>query len=119
MPQVGFLELLRTNRNVRWLWAGAVVSLFGDWFNTLALYRVVQDLSSEGSVLGDGYVALALVFVVKLLPHAQAAPAVTSYMTQSAIYSTGNSNLPVSQTIPKIACHSIPRTNTDHCLKLP
>ncbi|MEO1631580.1 MAG: MFS transporter [Bacteroidota bacterium] len=74
MPQVGFLELLRTNRNVRWLWAGAVVSLFGDWFNTLALYRVVQDLSSEGSVLGDGYVALALVFVVKLLPLALAAP---------------------------------------------
>ena len=74
MPQVGFLELLRPNRNVRRLWAGAVVSLFGDWINTLALYRVVQDLSSEGSVLGDGYVALALVFVVKLLPHARAAP---------------------------------------------
>ncbi|MEM6784083.1 MAG: MFS transporter [Bacteroidota bacterium] len=74
MSQVGFLELLRTNRNVRWLWAGAVVSLFGDWFNTLALYRVVQDLSGEGSLLGDGYVALALVFVVKLLPLALAAP---------------------------------------------
>ena len=63
MPQVGFLELLRTNRNVRWLWAGAVVSLFGDWFNPLALYRVVQDLSSEGSVLGDGYVALDPVMI--------------------------------------------------------
>ena len=38
--QVGYLELLRTNANVRRLWSGAVISQFGDWFNTLALYRV-------------------------------------------------------------------------------
>ena len=36
-PRVGFGALLRRNRDVRLLWGGTVVSLFGDWFNTLAL----------------------------------------------------------------------------------
>ena len=30
---VGYFELIRTNPNFRWLWAGQVVSLLGDWFN--------------------------------------------------------------------------------------
>ena len=64
---VGYLELLRTNANVRRLWFGAVVSLFGDWFNTLAIYRIVQDQS--GSAL-----ALAAALVTKLLPLALASP---------------------------------------------
>lgn len=66
-PQIGYLELLRTNANVRRLWSGAVISQFGDWFNTLALYRVVLDLS--GSEL-----ALGAVFLTKLLPLALASP---------------------------------------------
>ena len=52
---------------MRRLWLGTVVSLFGDWFNTLALYRVVLDLT--GSEL-----ALGAVFVTKLLPLAFASP---------------------------------------------
>ncbi|NNF58516.1 MAG: MFS transporter [Rhodothermaceae bacterium] len=64
---VGYLELLRTNANVRRLWFGSVVSLFGDWFNTLAIYRIVQDQS--GSAL-----ALAAALVTKLLPLALASP---------------------------------------------
>src|SRR5690606_13287790 len=65
--QAGYVELLRGNADVRWLWMGAVVSLFGDWFNTLALYRVVLDLT--GSEL-----ALGAVFLTKLLPLAFASP---------------------------------------------
>ena len=66
-PQAGYAELLRGNADVRRLWAGAVVSLFGDWFNTLALYRVVLDLTGSEMALGA-------VFLTKLLPLALASP---------------------------------------------
>ncbi|MFO0748538.1 MAG: MFS transporter [Myxococcota bacterium] len=47
-------EVLRGNRNFRRLWAGTVVSLFGDWFNTIALFAMVRDLT--GSPLAVGLV---------------------------------------------------------------
>ncbi len=65
--QTGYLALVRTNTDFRRLWAGNVVSLFGDWFNTIALYRTVETVS--GSPL-----ALGFVFVAKLLPLAIASP---------------------------------------------
>ncbi len=65
--EVGFGTLLRTNRDVRRLWGGTVVSLFGDWFNTLALYRLVLDLTGSETALGG-------VFLTKLLPLALASP---------------------------------------------
>lgn len=64
---VGFGALLRRNADVRRLWGGTVVSLFGDWFNTLALYRLVLDLSGSEAALGG-------VFLTKLLPLALASP---------------------------------------------
>ena len=64
---VGFGELLRTNADVRRLWGGTLVSLFGDWFNTLALYRLVLDLTGSETALGG-------VFLTKLLPLALASP---------------------------------------------
>lgn len=64
---VGFGELLRGNREVRLLWGGTIVSLFGDWFNTLALYRLVLDLTGSETALGG-------VFLTKLLPLALASP---------------------------------------------
>ncbi len=66
-PQVGFGALLRGNRDVRLLWGGTIVSLFGDWFNTLALYRLVLDLTGSETALGG-------VFLTKLLPLALASP---------------------------------------------
>ncbi|WP_420456422.1 MFS transporter [Rubrivirga sp.] len=65
--EVGFGAVLRENAGVRRLWAGTVVSLFGDWFNTLALYRVVLDLTGSETALGG-------VFLTKLLPLALASP---------------------------------------------
>ncbi|MEL6614477.1 MAG: MFS transporter [Bacteroidota bacterium] len=65
--QVGYVALVRTNRNVRRLWLGTLVSLFGDWFNTLALYRLAQDLTGSELALGG-------VLLTKLLPLALAAP---------------------------------------------
>ncbi len=65
--QVGYLALIRGNRNVRRLWGGTMVSLFGDWFNTLALYRLALELTGSELALGG-------VLLTKLLPLALAAP---------------------------------------------
>jgi len=51
---VGYRELLSGNRNFRLLWLGTVISLFGDWFNTIALYTLVTILT--GSPLAVGLV---------------------------------------------------------------
>ncbi len=64
----GYFELLSSNADFRRLWIANLVSLLGDWFNTLALYALVSDLT--GSPL-----ALGIVFVCKLLPSALASPA--------------------------------------------
>lgn len=62
-----YVTLVRTNRNYRLLWSGAVASFLGDWFNTIALYVIVQRLT--GSPL-----ALGAVFITKMLPFAIASP---------------------------------------------
>ncbi|MEP0545687.1 MAG: MFS transporter [Rhodothermales bacterium] len=63
----GYVELVRTNVNFRRLWGGNIVSLFGDWFNTIAIYRLIEELT--GSPL-----ALGAVFITKMLPLALASP---------------------------------------------
>lgn len=65
--QAGYGELVRGNVNFRRLWAGSIVSLFGDWFNTIALYSLVSTLT--GSPL-----ALGAVFIFKMLPWGLASP---------------------------------------------
>ena len=66
-PSNGYVRLIRENANFRRLWGGNVVSLFGDWFNTIAIYELVKELT--GSEL-----ALGLVFLTKMLPMALVAP---------------------------------------------
>ena len=63
----GYLELIRTNVNFRRLWIGTLVSLLGDWFNTIALYKLIATLT--GSPL-----ALGAVFLSKMLPWALVSP---------------------------------------------
>ncbi len=65
--EIGYLELIRSNRDFRRVWIGEVASFLGDWFNTIAIYTLVTGLT--GSPL-----ALGLVFVTKMLPFALAAP---------------------------------------------
>ena len=65
--RAGYWELLRTNRNYRRLWLGDVASLLGDWFNTIALYTLVRQLTGSSLALG-------LVFLTKMLPFAVASP---------------------------------------------
>jgi len=65
--QAGYLEFLKANINFRRLWYGSVISLFGDWFNTIALYSLVLELSGSEFALGA-------VFITKMLPWALASP---------------------------------------------
>lgn len=58
---VGYVELLRSNRNFRQIWLGQVVSQMGDWFNTIALYSIVLKLTGSGRAVG-------LVLVARFLP---------------------------------------------------
>ncbi len=65
--EAGYWELIRGNLDFRRLWIGNLISLLGDWFNTIALYTLVTQLT--GSPL-----ALGAVFITKMLPWAVAAP---------------------------------------------
>ncbi len=65
--EVGYLELVRTNRDFRRLWFGAIASDLGDWFSTIAVYRLIENLTGSPFALG-------LIFVAKMLPFALASP---------------------------------------------
>lgn len=65
--QAGYWELVRDNADLRRLWIGNVVSLLGDWFNTIALYTLVFRLTGSPFALGA-------VFIFKMLPWALASP---------------------------------------------
>lgn len=57
---VGYLELVRGNRNYRYLWLGQIVSLLGDWFNLIASAALIGALTQSGLAIGS-------LFVVRML----------------------------------------------------
>src|ERR1041385_5636533 len=58
---VGYIDLLRRNRSFRQLWLGQVVSQMGDWFDTIALYTIILNLTGSGRDIG-------LLLVARFLP---------------------------------------------------
>src|SRR5262245_46143861 len=50
--RVGYLELLRTNRNFRNLWLGQVVSELGDWFSVIAIFNLLLQLTNRAQSVG-------------------------------------------------------------------
>ena len=58
---VGYVELVRRNRDFRLMWLGQVVSQLGDWFDTIALFTLVLRLTGSGRAVG-------LVLVARFLP---------------------------------------------------
>jgi len=58
----GYLELLRGNRDFRLLWLGQVVSQLGDWFDTIALYTLLNNLTEDSGR------AIGLMLVARFLP---------------------------------------------------
>ncbi len=57
----GYGALLAANPQFRLLWLADLISHFGDWFNTVAIYAIVLRLTDSGQ-------ALAAVMIVRTLP---------------------------------------------------
>jgi MFS family permease len=57
----GYLSLLRRNRNFRLLYIGQTISQLGDWFNTVAVYALLLDLTGSAR-------AVALMLITQMLP---------------------------------------------------
>src|SRR5689334_4149758 len=62
-----YLSLLRTNRNFRLLYIGQTISQLGDWFNTVAVYALLLDLTGSAT-------AVAWMLIVQMLPIALVGP---------------------------------------------
>ena len=58
----GYLELIRSNRDFRFLWSGQIISDLGDWFNLIASASLVGALTDSGLAVG------ALFFVRTIAP---------------------------------------------------
>ena len=61
------IALIRGNRNFRLLWFGQIVSQLGDWFNVVALYALLFELTGSAT-------AVAGMMVMQLLPIALVGP---------------------------------------------
>jgi MFS family permease len=53
---VGYLDLVRRNRDFRFLWTGQVISLFGDWFDLIASASLISHLTHSGLAVGSLFV---------------------------------------------------------------
>ena len=62
-----YLSLLRRNRNFRLLYVGQTISQLGDWFNTVAVYALLLDLTGSAR-------AVAWMLIVQMLPIALVGP---------------------------------------------
>ena len=56
-------SVLRTNRNFRLVYFGQAISQLGDWFNAVAVYALLLDLTGSAR-------AVALMLIVQMLPFA-------------------------------------------------
>ncbi|DAC32540.1 MAG TPA: MFS transporter [Candidatus Poseidoniaceae archaeon] len=60
MKQIGYLELIRTNHAFRRLWSASVISMLGEWFNTIALFLIIFEYTDSEFLLG-------LLFTMRML----------------------------------------------------
>jgi MFS family permease len=57
---IGYGQLIRDNRNFRYLWLGQIISLLGDWFNLIASASLLASLTETRLPIG-------VLFVVRML----------------------------------------------------
>jgi MFS family permease len=62
-----YVSLLRTNRNFRLLFIGQTISQLGDWFNAVAVFALLLDLTGSAT-------AVAWMMIVQFLPVALVGP---------------------------------------------
>ena len=62
-----YRALLAGNRNYRLLWIGQIVSQLGDWFNSVAIYALLLELTGNAT-------SVALMIIVQFLPMAVIGP---------------------------------------------
>ena len=62
-----YLRLLRENRNFRLLFFGQAISQLGDWFNAVAVYALLLDLTGSAT-------AVAWMLITQYLPVALVGP---------------------------------------------
>jgi len=55
-----FLDLLRQNRNYRYTWLGQVVSETGDYFNNIAVFALVMEVTGSGLVVSGVMLSRAI-----------------------------------------------------------
>jgi len=55
-----YYDLVKKNRDFRFLWFGQIISLLGDWFNLIAAATLVAELTGSGTAIGG-------LFVVRML----------------------------------------------------
>src|SRR4029077_17163944 len=66
-PLNSFLSILRGNRNFRLLYIGQTISQLGDWFNAVAIFALLLDLTGSAT-------AVAWVMIVRFRPGAIVGP---------------------------------------------
>jgi len=64
---VSYISILRDNRNFRLLYIGQTISQLGDWFNAVAVYALLLDLTGSAT-------AVAWMMIVQFLPVAVFGP---------------------------------------------
>ena len=65
--QIGYWQLLTQNRNFARVYFARLISLFGDWFNLLAVMVLMRELGQEGAaVLGGIFVSKSLANLIML-----------------------------------------------------
>ena len=47
-----YVQLVRENRDFRRLWLGAIISMMGEWFNTIALFFLILEYTGSEFLLG-------------------------------------------------------------------
>ena len=67
MSSIGYLELIKTNHEYRRLWSASIVSMLGEWFNTIALFLLIFKYTDSEFLLG-------ILFTVRMLCFAMLQP---------------------------------------------
>jgi len=61
---IGYWQLLRSNRNFRSLWLASVISMLGEWFNTIALFFLILEYTGSEFLLGFLFTVRMISFAI-------------------------------------------------------